>query len=1100
MPEYSEIPLHLCQVLEEEFENLPRTTDDTNDATLISPPAFVSSPNAFVGPPTDDEEDGAEVADDWVFRKGHVNPSTLATTLEYARQAWLDTHMGEAAPGEVELKAERDLYTFLAFRYPGLSAQAGTPVGSPSAEVEAAALLNLILRDRNQEGAENDAEWTVFKMERFEKAALRPETRGLLELAGEASGEASGADTFEGAAWARTNSERFDRSDLARYRRLLLEDALPAHAVKRVYDLRMSRVVARAHAGARSALCLSGGGIRSGTFALGVIQSLAWRGLLKQFDYLSTVSGGGYIGGWLTAWIHRHPRGLDGVVADLDGATRASKLEPEPEPLRHLREYSSFITPKTGVLSADTWTFIIIYIRNLLLNWIVLIPLLASVLMIPRVAIAVVLAQPDWLLLKQLLLLSGFGIYLLKPDWRTVRSLAVLGALSWLIIYAGERGWLLARDAPLAALVEGVLLVAGTLTGAYVLAYMRLNRPSNTGAIRPGSSWDKRRDQSNFIWLCLLPLTISTTLLTTFWAWFRQTAGVSTERSVVSVGFLGWTMGEFTGFLVYGALLGLTGWLLYVIFSAYSWARQPDEVRQMVRRGWRSLLPGIIKNAGREFFVTILTSVIGSILLYVAAVKIPIFYDPVVNPFVGVRYKDGPAPLLLPYTQWFYAELYTWLALPVYLFVFFLGVTLFVGLTSRRSEKSPRERRRRKSADGNLGKLWRWLMHPFDHAYVEDEDREWMARAGAWVFIVMGGWLFFGGLVVFGPLLYFALGKWLAGIGGASGLLSLLGGRSARTPGNKKQEAQQSWLQVLGVNLLVVAAFVFFTCIVIAVSLLSGTILIWLAGTYFSQGFASLLGITSQDFALFKDRYPFTCAENIFRGTHFPSWLYLLGLALGLQLFGRLFARIINLNKFSLHAGYRDRIVRAFLGASRLKGERSANPFTGFDPRDDLFMEELRPLLLRESDFEEPGGLKRFVAELNRPPGLRSPVAAFLRRQIERTEGDSQRYFKEPPGSIDINPSFRAALFGDLNHILQVEVIPSAAGVQSPPAGAVSSPPPPPQTKGAAGVARIKQNRARLNEAFDYIKFPPPPSRLMHVVNMTLNLVGGERLAWQQRR
>jgi hypothetical protein len=192
MPEYSEIPLHLCQVLEEEFENLPRTTDDTDDATLISPPAFVSPPNAFVGPPTDDEEDGAEVADDWVFRKGHVNPSTLATTLEYARQAWLDTHMGEAAPGEVELKAERDLYTFLAFRYPGLSAQFGTPVGSPSADAEAAALLNLILRDRNQEGAENDAEWTVFKMERFEKAALRPEMRGLLELAGERRGERNG--------------------------------------------------------------------------------------------------------------------------------------------------------------------------------------------------------------------------------------------------------------------------------------------------------------------------------------------------------------------------------------------------------------------------------------------------------------------------------------------------------------------------------------------------------------------------------------------------------------------------------------------------------------------------------------------------------------------------------------------------------------------------------------------------------------------------------------------------------------------------------------------------------------------------------------------
>ena len=45
-----------------------------------------------------------------------------------------------------------------------------------------------------------------------------------------------------------------------------------------------------------AALCLSGGGIRSATFGLGVLQGLARHGLLDRFDYLSTVSGGGYIG------------------------------------------------------------------------------------------------------------------------------------------------------------------------------------------------------------------------------------------------------------------------------------------------------------------------------------------------------------------------------------------------------------------------------------------------------------------------------------------------------------------------------------------------------------------------------------------------------------------------------------------------------------------------------------------------------------------------------------------------------------------------------------------------------------------------------------
>ena len=42
-------------------------------------------------------------------------------------------------------------------------------------------------------------------------------------------------------------------------------------------------------------LALSGGGIRSATFCLGALQALAARDLLRKFDYISSVSGGGYI-------------------------------------------------------------------------------------------------------------------------------------------------------------------------------------------------------------------------------------------------------------------------------------------------------------------------------------------------------------------------------------------------------------------------------------------------------------------------------------------------------------------------------------------------------------------------------------------------------------------------------------------------------------------------------------------------------------------------------------------------------------------------------------------------------------------------------------
>lgn len=52
------------------------------------------------------------------------------------------------------------------------------------------------------------------------------------------------------------------------------------------------------------ALGLSGGGIRSATFNLGVIEALDRAGLMRDVDYLSSVSGGGYIGScycWLRA-------------------------------------------------------------------------------------------------------------------------------------------------------------------------------------------------------------------------------------------------------------------------------------------------------------------------------------------------------------------------------------------------------------------------------------------------------------------------------------------------------------------------------------------------------------------------------------------------------------------------------------------------------------------------------------------------------------------------------------------------------------------------------------------------------------------------------
>ena len=144
----------------------------------------------------------------------------------------------------------------------------------------------------------------------------------------------------------------------------------------------------------RAALCISGGGIRSATFALGVLQGLARCGLLGKFHYLSTVSGGGYIGGWLAAWIQRAKDGLGEVSTNLAEPRDDTRPNPEPTQMQNLRSYSNYLSPRLGLLSADTWTLVATYFRNLLLNWLVLIPLLAAVLTIPWIYAAILMTNP----------------------------------------------------------------------------------------------------------------------------------------------------------------------------------------------------------------------------------------------------------------------------------------------------------------------------------------------------------------------------------------------------------------------------------------------------------------------------------------------------------------------------------------------------------------------------------------------------------------------------------------------------------------------------------------------------------------------------------
>ena len=141
----------------------------------------------------------------------------------------------------------------------------------------------------------------------------------------------------------------------------------------------------------RAALCLSGGGIRSATFALGVLQGLARARLLTQFHYLSTVSGGGYIGSWLTAWIHRSGDDAEKVAAQLASLRPRAPLDPEPEPIAYLREFSNYLSPRAGLMSTDAWTLFGTILRNMILIWLVLVPMLTAALMLPRLYLSLLL-------------------------------------------------------------------------------------------------------------------------------------------------------------------------------------------------------------------------------------------------------------------------------------------------------------------------------------------------------------------------------------------------------------------------------------------------------------------------------------------------------------------------------------------------------------------------------------------------------------------------------------------------------------------------------------------------------------------------------------
>jgi hypothetical protein len=152
-------------------------------------------------------------------------------------------------------------------------------------------------------------------------------------------------------------------------------------------------------------LALSGGGIRSASFNLGFLQGLASKNVLQKFDYLSTVSGGGFIGAWWSAWLSRRQRAIGDVFPEpeeLELQRRAATAVLIPkgtqtpaavetpdgslsagrnDPIHFIRLFSNYLTPKTGLMSPDTWRMIAYFIRSLLFTWLALLPILFAAIL-----------------------------------------------------------------------------------------------------------------------------------------------------------------------------------------------------------------------------------------------------------------------------------------------------------------------------------------------------------------------------------------------------------------------------------------------------------------------------------------------------------------------------------------------------------------------------------------------------------------------------------------------------------------------------------------------------------------------------------------------
>ncbi len=565
-------------------------------------------------------------------------------------------------------------------------------------------------------------------------------------------------------------------------------------------------------------LCFSGGGIRSATFNLGVLQGLARRDQLRSFDYLSSVSGGGYIHQWLAAWIKREEgraaqageSGLDVVTQQLIPQPNPGCKAHSPEPIQWLRRYSNYLTPRVGIFSADLWVTISIWLRNTFLNQIILISGLLFAILLPHG-----------------FLMTRVANSLPSPEDLASGASAAHYQFSWLHLT--------------------ILLGAGA---PYLLAVFNM-----AAGLYAERHPDKYARLSNFelCWNVVVPFTISAVAISDFGLFF-VIPGVSREAQTAIL-----CVFTFAALLVLNMALTLAGGALTVSLGGKQGGHREDLTEARAERA------GIV---GLRFAGFLLAAVLSAGVCTLCMYGLR---------FASIHYADmqrlvthGAALPGVERMHWravvtFGPFLVTALS--------FIGVVLHCGLVGKNF------------AD--------WVL-------------EWLGRTRAWMTMYSLVWTFWLAISLYGyDIVHWvaragyswagwpAVGTWVLATAG-----SVLAGKSSKSSGEANGGGDSLPLRIAAA----VGPIVYILGLLLLLSWAATRGLLWIQGNHWAQ---------------LSDAHRFLVAALVLLAP-FTTFV--------------LFGWRVDVNQFSMHSYYRNRLARCYLGASN--PARDPDPLTGFDPGD----------------------------------------------------------------------------------------------------------------------------------------------------------------------